>query len=246
MKTITKVLCLLLCLTMSVGMIASCDSGNAGNPNSSQDSQTEEISKPSEESKDPEPGPIPTEGLSYTLLDDDTYEVSVGTATEEEEIIIPATYEGKAVTSIARQAFLGCENVTKISLPKSITNIEPYAFSSCKKLSEILVAKENTEFQSIDGNLYSKDGTCLIQYARGKSLTQFLVPDSVTTIGGYAFAPCNLSQLTITNSVTSIGEYAFEACNKLTDIYFTGTEEEWNTIEKSSAKIPSSATIHFN
>ena len=71
MKTITKVLCLLLCLTMLVGMITSCDSGNAGNPNSSQDLQTEEISKPSEESKDPEPGPIPTEGLSYTLLDDD-------------------------------------------------------------------------------------------------------------------------------------------------------------------------------
>ena len=120
-----------------------------------------------------------------------------------------------------------------------------------------------------EGVLFNKYKTTVIQYPLGNSRKEYTIPDSVTkigedafayclaltsitisnsvtTIGGYAFAPCNLSQLTITNSVTSIGEYAFEACNKLTDIYFTGTEEEWNAIDKSSAKIPSSVTIHYN
>ena len=69
----------------------------------------------------------------------------------------------------------------------------------------------------------------------------------VTSIGNSAFHKCRgLTSIVIPDSLTSIGEYAFDSCNRLTNIYFTGTEKEWNAIEKSNANIPSRATIHYN
>lgn len=62
-------------------------------------------------------------------------------------------------------------------------------------------------------------------------LMKITIPDSVTTIGGTAFIQCyNLRSITIPNSVTSIGSGAFSGCRSLTDIYFTGTKEQWTSI----------------
>jgi len=51
--------------------------------------------------------------------------------------------------------------------------------------------------------------------------------------------------ITIPARVTSIGDAAFWYCSDSIQIYFMGTEEEWNAIEKTNAKIPEGATIHF-
>ncbi|MBP3570966.1 MAG: leucine-rich repeat protein [Clostridia bacterium] len=67
------------------------------------------------------------------------------------------------------------------------------------------------------------------------------------SIGSHAFAYCtSMTSITIPNSVTSIGGIAFYNCSTLTDVYYDGTEEEWNKITIATNNTPlQNATIHF-
>ena len=124
-----------------------------------------------------------------------------------------------SVTSIGEYAFYYCSSLTSIVIPDSVTSIGSYAFYRCSSLTSITVDEKNTAYKSIDGNLYSKDGKTLIQYAIGKKVTSFTIPDSVTSIGNYAFYYCNsLTSVVIPDSVTSIGNYAFAYCDSLTSV----------------------------
>jgi len=81
------------------------------------------------------------------------------------------------------------------------------------------VDANNAYYKDIDGNLYTKDGKTLVQYAIGKTATTFTIPNSVTSIGDWAFDDCdNLTSVVIPDSVTSIGDYAFYYCDSLTSV----------------------------
>ena len=123
-----------------------------------------------------------------------------------------------SVTTIGISSFYNCDSLTSIVIPNSVTSIRGFAFAYCSNLTSIKVATDNPNYCSQDGNLYNKDKTKLIQYACGKTATTFTIPDSVTTIGDFAFSGCNLTSIAIPDSVTSIGGYAFEGCNSLTTI----------------------------
>ena len=115
-----------------------------------------------------------------------------------------------SVTWIGAWAFDGCSSLTSVVIGDSVTSIDAWAFSNCSSLISITVSEDNKNFKSIDGNLYSKDGKTLIQYAIGKKDTSFEIPDSVTFIGNSAFEYCsNLTSVVIPDSVTSIGSRAF-------------------------------------
>ena len=161
-----------------------------------------------------------------------------------------------SVTSIGSHAFRSCYGLTSITIPDSVTSIGDQAFYICSGLTSITVDASNPSYKSIDGNLYTKDGKTLIQYARGKSETSFTIPDGVTSIGNGAFYYCgrltnitipdsvtsigvsafffcsHLTSITIPDSVTSIGTYAFYWCYGLTSIKYRGTEEQWNAVTK--------------
>jgi len=121
-------------------------------------------------------------------------------------LTIPATIEGKTVTSIGEDAFWGCSRLTSITIPDSVTSIGKYAFSRCTSLTSITIP----------------DGVTSVGYgafAHCHSLTSITIPDSVTSIGDAAFSTClRLTSITIPDSVTSIGNVAFLFCKSLTSI----------------------------
>ena len=190
-------------------------------------------------------------------------------------LICPMTKSGtysipSNVTSIEAVAFKCCENLTSIIIPDSVTTIDDSAFYGCSNVSEFIVDSDNPSFTSEDGVLFDKDketflhcpakksGTYIVPnginsignyaFSNCKNLTSIIIPDGITKIGYSAFSECtSLTSITIPKSVTSIGNYVFSnnSLNSLTDIYYEGTEDEWNQISIESS-IPSDITIHYN
>ena len=185
-----------------------------------------------------------TEGLKYTLLADDTYEVTGydGTATE---INIPSTYNGKPVTSIGDMAFYTCTSLTSIEIPSSVTNIGVGAFVSCSSLTSITIPNSVTSIgdyafydcyrlvevynlSSLNITKGSSDNGYVGLYASDiytdknapSKLTKendFVIhtEGNVKTLVGY-FG--DRTSIEIPNSVTSIGDRAFSNCSSLTSI----------------------------
>ncbi len=122
------------------------------------------------------------------------------------------------VVSIGNSAFSGCRSLTNITLPNSVTFIDTAAFEGCKKLTSITLPNGITSI----GDLMFNECT---------SLTSITLPNSVTSIDKSAFYNCSgLTSITIPNSVTSIGNFAFYGCIRLRNVYYIGTEAEWNAI----------------
>ena len=124
-----------------------------------------------------------------------------------------------SVTSIGYGAFERCTGLTSITIPNSVTSIETGAFDGCTGLTSINVASGNNYYSDNNGVLFNKKKTELIRYPEGKSQTSYTIPNSVTSIGDWAFYKCTgLTSITIPNIVTSIGYSAFKRCTGLTSI----------------------------
>jgi len=110
------------------------------------------------------------------------------------------------LTSIGRNAFIGCGSLTHIDIPNSVTSIGNLAFQGCYNLVTAYI-----------GNGVTSIGYYAFRYCQ--NLTSIDIPNSVTSIGGGAFAYCyGLTSIEIPNGVTNIEEAAFMRCDNLTSV----------------------------
>lgn len=78
-------------------------------------------------------------------------------------------------------------------------------------------------------------------------LTSITIPDSVTDILDCAFQECaSLSSITVGKGLSFIGDSAFHRCPKLANVYYTGTEEQWNSIDNLGFDKEKNIKIHYN
>ena len=175
----------------------------------------------------------------------------------------------ESLTSIDYRAFWDCNSLTSVEIPAGVTDIGYTVFSWCGELKNITVNADNQNYASQNGVLYNKEKTNLICCPAG-TVGEYEVPESVTSISNYAFAGCGnlerviipegvetigdcafegctaLTVITIPVSVTSIHSFAFFECSGLTDIYYAGTQEQWNIIRIGEYNYPlSSAIVHY-
>ncbi len=142
-----------------------------------------------------------------------------------------------SVTTIY-DAFTDCSNLKSVVIPNSVTKISGAAFSGCTSLTSV----------TIPGSVIALGG-----FDHCTSLKSVTISEGVKTIDGggnyyNAFHGCtNLTYVTIPKSVATIKGMAFYDCNALKDVYYAGTEEEWQAIKIYSGNDNLlNATIHYN
>ena len=130
------------------------------------------------------------------------------------------------------KAALG-ENITKVTLPSTLEIIPSmgstaYGYDGMNLgtgLKQILVAAGNPNFKSVDGVLFSKDGTILYQYPAARAGESYTIPEGVTSLGIMAFSNCaNLKTVTCSNTMTAFAPAAFIE-SSLESITIPGTIE---------------------
>lgn len=123
-----------------------------------------------------------------------------------------------SLKSIGEYAF-AYSDIESVFLGKSVEKIGDAAFAYCTNLKNITVSEENNHFKSPDGNLYSKNGKRLLQYAIKKPEGEYTILDGVVEISPRAFQLCwTLTKVNLPESVENIGDGAFAECHYLTDI----------------------------
>ena len=165
--------------------------------------------------------PSEIEGLPVTAISVGAFYLSAITSIEVPD----------SVTSIGEMAFLGCTSLKTVKLSTGVAKIEKNAFGSCSALQEVQVAKDNPNFSSLDGVLYSKAQDTLVIYPAAKTDAAYTIPSGVTSVAMYAFSENPyLETLTIPNSLIKVGDSTFFNCKNLRSVSYNGTEEEWNQI----------------
>lgn len=188
--------------------------------------------------KDENPTPDQTPGISDTPGNDDStgsnsnsqypnlsfteanggWEISANPekiANIKGDLVIPSEYNGKAVVSIAENAFKGCSEITSVTVPDSVTKIGGGAFSGCSKIKSMtlpFVGQSNTAegTETMFGFIFGEES-----YAGSSPTKQYYGGDSYQYREYYL--PAQLTTITITNA-TQLGYAAFYNCSSLTSI----------------------------
>lgn len=177
---------------------------------------------------------------------------------EVNEIIIPNTIEKigdyqfsgfghvdsitipDSVTSIGRYAFYNCGHLTEISIPSSVTSVGNRAFYECYSLN----------YHVYNGGLYlgnSENEYMVFIEVSDNTITPYILHEDTKVLADSVFLThSSLESIIVPDSVTYVGNWVFAHLGSLTDIYYTGTQEQWNNINFGLDNYNlTTSTIHF-
>ena len=174
------------------------------------------------------------EGKSVTAIADSAFEdcymiegvyipdtvTSIGESAFENCLALVSVRLGRELVSIGNNAFMR-SNIQSVEIPAKLETIGLFAFYACNGLTSFTVAEGNACFKAENGDLYSKDGKVLVQYAVGKNQAEFTTPSGLEEIGEGAFGGAEkLAKAVIANGVTRLGDSAFYGCLQLSEVSF--------------------------
>lgn len=142
---------------------------------------------------------------------------------------------GSSIELIDRAAFKDCNSLTSVVIPDHVKSINGSAFGYCESLREVTISSSITY---VSADTFSS-----------VPLTSVVVPEKVSVIDARAFGYNDqVTRVYFPKTLQTIGVMAFDDCPNITDVYFEGSEEEWNeyiTIENFNDAIIN-ATKHFD
>lgn len=231
--------------------------------------------------------------VNFTLSEDGTYYIVSGVSGNKgalREYEVPATYpaeDGVAlpVKEIGEEAFMGCTRLLNVTLPEGITRIGDRAFSKClfsyftipesvtyigygafgmcDSLKQIVIPQSVTFLDSL-AFAYCSNLEVAVVRADIEVLNEKVFVNSVVNAAGTVYTDTSLKEVYLPSTLIKIHSTALSG-NRISDIYFTGSEEQWNELyffemqkseddgdedeevrlEKSDV-LSDSVTVHFN
>lgn len=169
------------------------------------------------------------------------------------------------VQSIGKSCFNNCTALKEITIPASVQSIATPIFDGCQSLKTINVEEESETYASLDGVLFNKDITALLEFPRGRN--DLSIPASVVEIGpgavsgvslpaspalsenikavgAGAFKNCTgFDTLTIPRYIESMGEDAFD-CPDVTSVYYNMPEAKSLPVNPFGDIMPAQSTLY--
>ena len=143
---------------------------------------------------------------------------SIGASTFSSCVSLKNLVLPEGVKSLSSNTFINCSRFETISIPSTTTTIGGNVFMGCGLL-DINVSENNNSFSSLNGVLYNKDKTRLIEYAKDKVQPVYVVPEGVTHVGNYAFYyRDSLESITLPSTLKALGNDMFSKCKSLKTI----------------------------
>ena len=157
---------------------------------------------------------------------------------QDSVLVIGGNIDGYKITKIADKAFEGCDSITEVIIMNDIEYIGRMAFEGCKNLKKVEITADVKsmgtqifwECTSLT-DVYIEEGVEVLgdyMFAYCSALESISIPEGVTSIGKYVFDTCTkLNTVDLPRSLTKIGSDIFIRCGKLEVVNFSGTLQEW-------------------
>lgn len=147
------------------------------------------------------------------------------------------------VVSMGINMFEKCQNIKTVTIPASVMTIGASCFNGCRKLENIFVDHKNPNYCSQDGVLFDKQRTVLHCFPGGKD-EDYAIPNTVKLLKTNSFDGYFRDRISIPLSLEEM-EYNTFPFGDISDIYYGGTQSQWEEITIPSSNSPlDGATIH--
>ena len=173
------------------------------------------------------------------------------------------------ITEVPIATYAGVKSITKITIPEQITILNGYTFTNCTNVTQIdfnainitKILSSNNPFKNVG---YNTEGVTLNIGSNVTQIPKYLFDDSkcklstinfpdngkCSKIGFSAFEGISsLQSITIPVYITEFESEAFRNCSVLTEVYYKGTKEQWESItfaNVNSSPCCNGASLYFN